>query len=84
MDLNEETVENLMLFHQTSVKTLMNANESGKLDPAIYQDVFGALESFYSTMYQQKDEIYNEKFKQIEDSFNLTKEEIEEKYNNRQ
>jgi len=84
MDFNDETVENLMLFQQMSVKTLMNANESGKLEPAIYQDVFGALESFYSSMYQQKDDIYNEKFKQIEDSFNLTREEIEEKYNNRQ
>lgn len=51
MKLNEETVDHLILFHKTSVRTLTDLNGTGKLDSAIYQDVFGALEDFYRNMY---------------------------------
>lgn len=82
-DLNDETVDHLQTFKRTSEEALIQLNRTGKINNAIYQDVYGALNEFYRQMYQDKDRLFTEKYAQIEDSFNLTKEEMDQKYNNK-
>ncbi|MFS0861923.1 vWA domain-containing protein [Fredinandcohnia sp. 179-A 10B2 NHS] len=81
IDLNRETVDQMMLFRSTSIDILMELNSSGKLESDIYNIVYQSLDNFYNDMYTQKDAAYNEKFKQIEDTYNETREEIDETYN---
>ncbi len=80
MDLNEQTVDRLMLFLRHAKQTLMGLNKTQNLNQEIYNIVFEDLEKFYNTMYKEKDELYKEKFKMIEETYNSTKSEIDETY----
>jgi len=82
MDLNEQTVDRLMLFLRHAKQTLMDLNKTQDLDQEVYNIVFEDLENFYNTMYREKDELYTAKFKTIEETYNSTKSEIDETYNN--
>jgi len=81
MDLNEQTVDRLMLFLHHAKQTLMDLNKTQNLNQEIYNIVFEDLEGFYNTMYKEKGELYTEKFKTIEETYNSTKSEIDETYN---
>lgn len=83
MELNEQTVDRLMMFHRHGKQVLMDLKRNHNLESDIYQEVFSDLEDFYNAMYKQKDELYRGKFNQIGETYNETTSEIDESYNSK-